>query len=209
MAATGMSRSGVGQVIDRLALIRLIESSQSPDDRRVVLTTLTTAGRNRVIKLEAGFGDYFGTPNPLVDELLDILAPSSRITRQGPGSPLDTIARLSGLGARLSERISSEVGITETRERLAVATLAEHGDTRPGELADVLRLTSGGTTYLVDQLVADGLAERLYGAMPSDRRAVLIRLTPSGLAASERFADVICEHAGEIVEELTSAHAPR
>jgi DNA-binding MarR family transcriptional regulator len=109
----------------------------------------------------------------------------------------------------MSERIDALAGITETRERLAIAMLAEQGETRPGPLAESLGLTTGGTTYLVDKLVSDGLAERLYGAVASDRRAVLIRLTPAGHDASERFADVVFEYAAELESELASAHAPR
>ena len=73
----------------------------------------------------------------------------------------------------------------------------------------MLGLTSGGTTYLVDQLDAAGLVERRHGAIPGDRRAVVIQLTPRGRDACERFADVLIEHADELVEMLEFAHAPQ
>ncbi len=48
---------------------------------------------------------------------------------------------------------------------------------------DTLGLTSGGVTYLVDQLAAAGFVRRRYGDLDSDRRAVTITITPAGLTA--------------------------
>jgi DNA-binding MarR family transcriptional regulator len=209
IALTGLSRTGAAQLIQRLERLGLVESHESHRDHRMVETELTPLGRRRVKRIEATIGEYFTSPNPLVKELLDLLTPpgsSSSPTTKETMTSLDALGRIVALGARSSRLIDSAVGLTETRQRLTLATLAAWGETRPGQLSEELGLTSGGTTYLVDQLESAGLVERLYGTVPEDRRAVVIRLTPSGQAASERFSDVVFEHADALAEVLAAAH---
>ena len=62
------------------------------------------------------------------------------------------------------------------------------------ELSEVLRVSNGNITGLVDRLVADGLIVRV--AVPGDRRATLVRLTRKGknqftvqAAAHEQWVD--------------------
>lgn len=208
---TGMSRSGVGHLVERLAALGLVENYMEPRDHRLVVTKLTRSGRRRVDRMTTAFGDYFGSPNALVEELVELLRPPASFhhpVRALSPNPLDTVARVADLGARLTRQIDAEIGISDTRQCHALATLADRGDTRPRELADLLELTSGGTTYLVDQLESHGVVERRYGAVPNDRRAVLISLTSCGWAASELFTEVVFEHADELAEVLAAAHTP-
>ena len=88
------------------------------------------------------------------------------------------------------------------RPRLALATLASSGDARPVQLAELLGVSSGGLTYIVDQLESDGLVQRSYGGVEHDRRAVVISLTQPGDAAAELMADVLYEHADDIAGAL-------
>lgn len=211
IALTGLSRSGIAQLIDRLDEVGLVTTHRGSADHRTAVSELTASGRRRVRKMEEAFGDYFSSPNPLIKELLDLLQPTSSSVRSAiaPTTPLAALDRLVSFGIRVSAQLDAEVHIPETRQRLALATLADWGDARPGQLADVLGLTSGGITYLVDQLESVGVVERLYGTLPADRRAVLIRLTPSGQTAAQRFADILFEHADELAELLTAAHTTR
>lgn len=55
------------------------------------------------------------------------------------------------------------------------------------QISEMLRVSNGNVTGIVDRLTDEGLALRV--AVPGDRRASLVRLTPKGQAA---FA----EHAG-------------
>jgi DNA-binding MarR family transcriptional regulator len=55
------------------------------------------------------------------------------------------------------------------------------------ELSRRLMVTGGNVTGLVDPLVAEGLVERL--AVPGDRRASAVRLTPRGRATFLAMAD--------------------
>lgn len=54
------------------------------------------------------------------------------------------------------------------------------------ELSQRLMVTGGNVTGITDQLVAEGLVERV--GVEGDRRAFLVRLTPEGRNAFERMA---------------------
>ena len=210
IALTGLSRTGVAQLLERLHQLGLVENHADARDHRIVASALTRSGRRRVGQIERAFSEYFASPNPLVKELLDLLSePASRPspTTRNATTSLHALGRLGAVGARISSQLDAVIGLTETRQRLALATLADWGEARPGQLAAELGLTSGGATYLVDGLESAGLVERLYGTVPTDRRAVVIRLTPSGRAASQRFSDIVFEHADALVEVLAAAHA--
>ncbi len=207
---TGLSRSGIAQLLDRLHEAGLVTTRPGPTDHRTAVSKLTALGRRRVRTMDDALHAYFSSPNPLVKEMLDLLHSLGSSSRQATSSAtsLAALEKVVSFGAQLSQRIDSEIGVSETRQRLALATLADWGDARPGQLSDVLGLTSGGTTYLVDQLDAAGLVERRHGAIPGDRRAVVIQLTPRGRDACARFADVLIGHADDLVEMLEFAHAP-
>ena len=72
-----------------------------------------------------------------------------------------------------------------------------------GELSRRLMVTGGNVTGITDQLVAEGLVERM--AVEGYRRAFLVRLTPSGRSAFEHMAT---QHEQWIVEAFEGL-APR
>ena len=63
------------------------------------------------------------------------------------------------------------------------------------ELSQRLMVTGGNVTGITDQLVAEGLVERV--GVEGDRRAFLVRLTPEGRETFERMA---VEHEQWIVQ---------
>lgn len=63
------------------------------------------------------------------------------------------------------------------------------------ELSRRMMVTGGNVTGITDQLVTEGLVERL--AVPGDRRAFLVRLTAAGHAS---FAEMARAHEGWIVQ---------
>ena len=76
-------------------------------------------------------------------------------------------------------------------DRAAVVVLlqlADSGATRPGELAARLEVEAPHVTRQVQRLEKAGYADR--SPDPDDRRAQLIRLTPSGRAAANRIRKV-------------------
>ncbi len=63
------------------------------------------------------------------------------------------------------------------------------------ELSQRLMVTGGNVTGITDQLVAEGLVERV--GVEGDRRAFLVRLTPEG---RETFEHIAIEHEQWIVQ---------
>jgi DNA-binding MarR family transcriptional regulator len=74
---------------------------------------------------------------------------------------------------------------------------------RMNELSRRMMVTGGNVTGITDQLVAEGLVERIDVA--GDRRAYRVRLTPKGRNA---FDDMARAHEGWIVEAFAGLDAP-
>jgi len=81
---------------------------------------------------------------------------------------------------RLSAAVCETAGLAP-RELQALEELEEDGPMTQRELADRLRLSSGGMTLLVDRLERAGLVTRR--PHPSDRRAVRLQLGEGAAAA--------------------------
>jgi DNA-binding MarR family transcriptional regulator len=85
--------------------------------------------------------------------------------------------------ARHRAAISRQLGLSETG-MLAVAHLAQHGQLSPSTLAELLGVSSGGITALVQRLEAGGhIVRRPH---PTDGRSVLVELSPALLQRAER-----------------------
>ncbi|MFK7834964.1 MAG: MarR family winged helix-turn-helix transcriptional regulator [Sulfitobacter sp.] len=69
-------------------------------------------------------------------------------------------------------------------------------------LSGVLRVSNGNVTGIADRLGEEGLVERV--AVPGDRRATVLRLTPAG---SAEFAAQALAHEGWIDEMLSGVSA--
>lgn len=78
---------------------------------------------------------------------------------------------------RTTHAALAPLGITPGQGR-ALGALLRHGTMRLSELSDQLRIVARSTTEVVDALEADGLVSREPD--PSDRRATLVALTPTG-----------------------------
>jgi len=97
--------------------------------------------------------------------------------------------------AEIRTRLRAEFGITLPRFDL-MAQLDRHPDgLRMGELSKRLMVTGGNVTGITDQLEQEGLVVR--EAVPDDRRAYSVKLTPPGRRAFNRMASV---HEGWITE---------
>lgn len=85
------------------------------------------------------------------------------------------LARKSLADARQRAAAASLLGLTES-DVLAIQHLAWAGAMTPGQLGAALRLTSGGTTALLQRLQRLSYVTR--EPHPEDRRSTLLRLTP-------------------------------
>jgi len=71
----------------------------------------------------------------------------------------------------------------------------------PGQLLHATMLSSGGMTKRLDRLAEAGLVERAPD--PSDRRATLVRLTPSGKARIDRAIETHIANEERLLDTLT------
>lgn len=109
-------------------------------------------------------------------------------------SPIEVVGRVSRL-SRLVDRVLAENFARFGLENWMYDVLATLRRTGPpyaltaGELVRQSMVTTGAITHRIDRLAERGLVERVAAA---DRRKVVVRLTPDGLA---------------LVDEVVAAHA--
>jgi DNA-binding MarR family transcriptional regulator len=146
-------------------------------------------------------------------ELPDVLGPTSELTKR--------LMVLSGELGSATKRELAAFGLTAA-EFDVLATLRRSGAPhrmKPNELSRSLLLSSGGTSNVINHLVAGGLVEREPD--PDDGRSTLIRLTATGIARAEEavravaaaheelFGDVPAEVLRAATEALRELHAAR
>ena len=100
------------------------------------------------------------------------------------------------------QRLRARFGITLSRFDY-LAQLHRHPDgMRMNALSRYLMVTGGNVTGLTDELEKEGLVQREPSS--TDRRAVLLRLTPAGRAAFEQMASA---HEAWIIELMGGLRA--
>jgi len=95
-------------------------------------------------------------------------------------------------------RLRSRFGITLPRFDLLSQLERNPGGLKMNELSRLLMVTGGNITGIVDQLVKEGLVERVDDA--ADRRAWRVRLTRAG---DKAFAEMARAHEEWVVELLS------
>lgn len=98
----------------------------------------------------------------------------------------------------VSQRLRRGFGSTLPRFDLLAQLHRAPDGLRMSELSRRLMVTGGNITGIADQLEEEGLLVR--EPVPGDRRAIRLRLTPSG---ERRFADMANEHESWIVSLLS------
>jgi DNA-binding MarR family transcriptional regulator len=128
-----------------------------------------------------------------VDELVEAWA------RERPDldlAPVEVFSRIGRLARHLdlARRDAFTAAQVESWEFDVLAALRRAGtpyELSPGRLLRETLVTSGTMTNRVDRLAARGLVERLPD--PSDRRGVLVRLTPDGRTTVDRAFEKLLE----------------
>jgi DNA-binding MarR family transcriptional regulator len=82
-----------------------------------------------------------------------------------------------------------------------LSVIEEHPRSRPGELAQILRLAPNSVSTLANALTGAGMLERT--ASPADRRAVEYSLTPDGAANVASWRDTNSTSLAAAVAALT------
>lgn len=118
----------------------------------------------------------------------------------------DELRRFNGLGASLFRAAASRLGMPAT-DLQAVDLLASNGAATPGQLADLIGLTSGAVTGMLRRLEDAGLVRR--DADPRDARRVIISLDRDSqrLHEVERTLDAMTEAWTKSAAVLTDAQA--
>ncbi|MHB8393968.1 MAG: MarR family winged helix-turn-helix transcriptional regulator [Candidatus Dormibacteria bacterium] len=115
------------------------------------------------------------------------------------------------LSRRVKETVANELGrhamhlsaaVTSMtpHQREAVLMLAQEGPLPMGELARRLLITPSSATELVDRLVDRALVERIPD--PSDRRTVVIQLTPFAQERTEEVRGAVQIGLGQLLAVL-------
>lgn len=116
---------------------------------------------------------------------------------------VDTTSRLIRLVAR--ERVGA--GTLPTSQVLVLALLDELGPTRISRLADYERCSQPAMTALVARLQAQGLVSRRSDE--SDRRAVLVSVTPYGVSRLDESRHALSARIMLILDDLTAEQQRR
>jgi DNA-binding MarR family transcriptional regulator len=84
----------------------------------------------------------------------------------------------------VDELVCQLLGVNRTDAR-CLDILDQHGSMTAGDLAEASRLTTGAITAVIDRLERAGLGRRVPD--PSDRRRVLVELTPKAYEAANEL----------------------
>jgi len=120
-------------------------------------------------------------------------------------SPLEVLSRVS----RLARRLDRARGTAFAEHDLdgwefdVLSALRRAGtpyELSPGQLVTETLVTSGTMTNRVDRLVTRGYVEREPD--PTDRRGVIVRLTPTGMAVVDSALSDLLAHEHDLLAEL-------
>lgn len=130
---------------------------------------------------------------PLVTDSVDELVEAWREARPGiDPSHLHLFGRIPRIEAQLRRRAEAwlaPLGLSwDMFDLMATLLRAPDHTMRPGELSRWCLLSTGAMTKRLDRLERAGFVTRATD--PADRRALLVRLTPEGLALAERAVPV-------------------
>lgn len=138
---------------------------------------------------------------------------------------IEGLSRETGIDLEVEGLVDRMAGLSRRVKKALEATLAEHGLTHaewgvlgklrlgeshrssPGELAERLDLSSGAMTTRLDNLEKAGLVRRLPD--PSDRRAVVVELTPAGKDAYDSTVGIQARKEAFFASALTRAELKR
>ncbi|MEO6791495.1 MAG: MarR family transcriptional regulator [Ornithinibacter sp.] len=127
-------------------------------------------------------------------------------------TPLEVLSRVSRLARRLdlARGAAFAVHALDGWEFDVLSALRRAGapyELSPGQLVTQTLVTSGTMTNRVDRLAARGLVGRHPD--PGDRRGVLVRLTPDGMAVVDAAMSDLLAHEHELLADLDPAERER
>lgn len=140
-----------------------------------------------------------------LDTILEQWATERPDLDASPMGVIGRISRLSRLLERNIDRVFASYGLTRGGFDV-LAALRRSGppyQLTPTELYNSLLISSGATTNRLDRLQERGLVSRLPA--PTDRRGVLVALTPKGRRLVDRVTESHLENEHHMLEHLNAA----
>lgn len=136
-------------------------------------------------------------PETRGDEVDAIVTAWNTVRPDLDATPLDVLSRISRIARRLDQARSSvftehQLEGWEFDVMSALRRAGEPFQLSPGALVQQTLVTSGTMTNRVDRLEKRGYVAR--EPSPSDRRGVLVRLTPDGLTVVDAAFDALLAH---------------
>lgn len=205
-----LTSGGMANLLGRLEAQGLIVRGRpASGDQRAVHVALTSRGREHQGRLSRSMAASLGLDASVIKEIIELLesAGFAPADIERPPAP-DTAGRitlgLARLGVVLAEALETVDREPDSISRtIALAALLE-GPLRPGRLADLLSVTSGGASRLVDRLEHDELVVRDTGGDERDARSVLVRITAAGSERVRARVRQIEPYLGELLTILRS-----
>ncbi len=144
------------------------------------------------------------------DEVDAIVAAWERELPDADLAPMQVLSRISRLSRHLdrARKAAFAAHAVEPWEFDVLSALRRSGSPyrlSPGRLVAETLVTSGTMTNRVDRLVERGLVAR--AADPSDRRGVLVRLTPKGRRTVDAALEELLERERSILSSLPETEA--
>lgn len=116
---------------------------------------------------------------------------------------IDQARRASTSSVLLHSVVAERLGLNLSDHKTADLLLSESGVSTPGRLAELTGLSTGAITGVLDRLERAGFVEREHD--PSDRRRVLVRLTPQRTPNLQRIFSPLAQGLEKLCEEYTNA----
>ena len=138
----------------------------------------------------------------------NIFIPNGRVIRMGTGGEhpvADGLIRLSVLTQSAFARTAERHGLPAAQARLLCMLAA--GPRRMSELAGLLGIEKAALTGLADRAERRGLVART--AVPGDRRAVSVALTPEGREVASAFHRDVSASLDRLTDVLPSGERER
>ena len=210
-----VSRSSLSRTLRRLNSQGLISRRRDDRDGRAAHLWLTPTAQERVAAFEGAIADYLRLSRTTFAEIIDVLRDEGVASSAGgltpePRSPLSVTSRLVQVGEIVLDDLKvvvSDCSLENLNDRAALVLIHDRGPVRPRKLAAALHLTSGGSTLLVDRLVANGLVHRQRPDDAPDRRSVLVACTQRGSEAASAICSAVRKHGSILVDTLEAAAA--
>src|SRR5919197_4850975 len=121
---------------------------------------------------------------------VQIITPAGSVVKMDRDEAIDAVVRslrrVNLEGSLFGQRVAIRFGLSESDVE-ALEALIDTGASTAGALGDLIGLTSGAITRLIDRLEQSGYVRRVPD--PADRRRVIIEVVPEKVGAVKQMLD--------------------